>query len=236
MPDTTTKSAYWQGVRNGLPFILVVGPFAVLFGVVASEAGMGLAHIMGFTVMVIAGAAQFAALQLMVEDAAFGLVLLAALAVNLRMAMYSAALLPYLGQAPLWQRALIAYANFDQTYAASVAQYEARPDWSLQQRVHYFFGLATPIVPVWACMTLVGALIGKAIPPEWALDFALPITFLGLVGPALKTPAHIAAAVVSVVAALAFAGFPSGIGLLIAALAAMITGAFVEVRMGRPAP
>lgn len=236
MAKTTEKSTYWEGLRNGLPFVVVVGPFAMLFGVVASEAGMGLAHVMGFTVMVIAGAAQFAALQMIVEDAALGMVLLAALAVNLRMAMYSAALVPYLGSAPLWQRALISYVNFDQTYAASVAKYEVRPLWSVTQRVQFFFGLATPIVPVWIAMTLVGALIGQAIPPEWALDFAVPITFLGLVGPALRTPAHIAAALVSFVVALALAGLPSGIGLLIAALAAMITGAVIETRMGRAAP
>ena len=236
MFKTTEKSTYWEGLRNGLPFVFVVGPFAMLFGVVASEAGMGLAQVMGFTVMVIAGAAQFAALQMIVEDAALGMVLLAALAVNLRMAMYSAALVPYLGSAPLWQRALISYVNFDQTYAASVAKYEVRPLWSVTQRVQFFFGLATPIVPVWIAMTLVGALIGQAIPPEWALDFAVPITFLGLVGPALKTPAHIAAALVSSVVALALAGLPSGTGLLIAALAAMITGAVIETRMGRAVP
>lgn len=233
MTKTTLKSPYWEGLRNGLPFVVVVGPFALLFGVVASEAGMALAHVMGFTVMVIAGAAQFAALQMMVENASLGMVLLAALAVNLRMAMYSAALVPYLGSAPLWQRALISYMNFDQTYAASVARYETSPDWNVTQRAQFFFGLSTPIVPVWIAFTLVGALIGKAIPPEWALDFAVPITFLGLVGPALKTPAHIAAAVVSVVVALALIGLPSGAGLLIAALSAMITGAVVETRMGR---
>ncbi|WP_377509095.1 AzlC family ABC transporter permease [Octadecabacter sp. R77987] len=233
MTKTTLKSPYWEGLRNGLPFVVVVGPFALLFGVVASEAGMALAHVMGFTVMVIAGAAQFAALQMMVENASLGMVLLAALAVNLRMAMYSAALVPYLGSAPLWQRALISYMNFDQTYAASVAKYETSPDWNVTQRAQFFFGLSTPIVPVWIVFTLVGALIGKAIPPEWALDFAVPITFLGLVGPALKTPAHIAAAVVSVVVALALIDLPSGAGLLIAALSAMITGAVVETRMGR---
>ena len=70
------------------------------------DAGLTLAQTIGFTVLVIAGAAQFAAVQLMLDNAAIGFVLLAALAVNLRMAMYSAALVPYLGSAPLWQRAL----------------------------------------------------------------------------------------------------------------------------------
>ena len=41
----------------------------------------------------------------------------ASLAVNLRMAMYSASLVAHLGPARLWQRALVAYLNVDQTYA-----------------------------------------------------------------------------------------------------------------------
>ena len=87
MTTATAKSAYLTGVRDGLPFVFMVVPFAILFGVVAIEAGLSLAQTMGFTVLVIAGAAQFAALQLMLDNAAIGFVLLAALAVNLRMAM-----------------------------------------------------------------------------------------------------------------------------------------------------
>ena len=128
MTVATTKSAYWAGVRDGLPFIVMVVPFALLFGVVGIEAGLSMAQTMSFSVLVIAGASQFAALQLMLENAAIGFVLLAALAVNLRMAMYSAALAPHLGAAPFWQRALVGYLNFDQSYMASIAKYEDNPD------------------------------------------------------------------------------------------------------------
>jgi len=51
----------------------------------------------------------------------------------------------------------------------------------------------------------------------------------------LKSPAHIAAAVVSILLALALAGLPSGSGLLIAALCAMITGVLVETLLERKA-
>lgn len=228
---TSSKAAYLTGIRDGMPFIFVAGPFSMLFGVVAAEAGLTLAQAMGFSIVVIAGAAQFAALQLMVEDASLALVLLAALAVNLRMAMYSASLVPHLGAAPLWQRALVAYVNFDQTYMTSVARYEAAPDMSVSARVAFFLGVSTPLVPVWFGMTAVGALVGTAIPPEYALDFALPITFLAMIGPMLRTLAHIVAALVSMIVGLALVGLPSGMGLLIAAGCAMVAGVWVETRM-----
>lgn len=232
---TSTKSAYLEGVRDGLPFILMAAPFATLFGVIATDAGLTLAQAMGFTVLVIAGAAQFAAVQLMIENASIAFVLLAALAVNLRMAMYSASLVPYLGAAPLWKRAFIAYFNFDQTYITSVARYEAQPEMSLAQRVAYFFGVATPITPFWFGMTLVGILAGKAIPEAWALDFIMPIMFLAMVAPMMKSLAHVAAAGMSVVVALLLVDLPAGTGLLVAAGAAMLTGALVEVWMEKRA-
>ncbi|MFT6271735.1 MAG: putative branched-subunit amino acid permease, partial [Dinoroseobacter sp.] len=101
MPATIPKSAFWLGFRDSAPFVVVVAPFALVFGVIATEAGLNLAEVMGFTFLVIAGAAQLTALQLMTENAPTVVVLVSALAVNLRMAMYSASLAPHLGNAPL---------------------------------------------------------------------------------------------------------------------------------------
>lgn len=228
MIAATAKSVYWMGLRDGLPFVFIVVPFAILFGVVAIDAGLTLAQTLGFTVLVIAGASQFAAVQLMIDNAAIGFVLLAALAVNLRMAMYSAALVPYLGAAPMWQRALISYLNFDQTYMMSMAKYEADPDMSVSNRVTYFLGVSTAIAPLWCVATLVGAVVGAAIPEALSLDFILPIAFLSMVAPMLRTVAHLAAAIVSIIVSMALIGLPSGSGLLVAAICAMSTGVMVE--------
>lgn len=227
-PLSTSGAAYWRGMRDGAPFVLVVIPFSLLFGVLATESGLTLAQGMGFNVIVVAGAAQFIAVSLMAENAPMAVVIATALAVNLRMAMYSAALVPHLGAAPLWKRAIIAYMNVDQTYAASVLEYERRPGMTLSQKLAFFFGVATPIMPTWYAFALIGAVAGASIPPAFALDFALPITFLALIAPMLKTLAHVAAAVTSILAALALAWVPSGLGLLIAAGCAMAVGAGIE--------
>ncbi len=227
--STPTKSAYWQGLRDGAPFILVVTPFAMLFGVSASEAGLPLAEVMSFSFLVIAGAAQFAALQMMTENAPVLVVLATALAVNLRMAMYSAALTPHLGHAPLWKRAVMAYFIVDQTYALSTLRYEREPALSLSARVAYFAGTASPVCLPWYAATWVGAEVGARIPPEFALDFALPITFLAMIAPMLRTAAHVAAALTSILLALGLAFLPYNMGLMTAALAALIVGAQVEL-------
>ncbi|MEM0948784.1 MAG: AzlC family ABC transporter permease [Pseudomonadota bacterium] len=233
MTSSRPKSSYWRGARDGLPFMLVVTPFSAVFGVIAVESGLSVGETIGFSTVVVAGAAQFAALQMMVEGAPFLIVLLTALAVNLRMAMYSASLAPHLGAAPLWQRGLVAYLNFDNTYALSIARYEDHPTMTVAEKFSYFMGVASPIVPMWVAGTIAGAVAGARIPEAWSLDFAVPITFLALTALMLRTRAHWAAACVSVVVALVLRGLPLNTGLLIAAIAAMCTGAIVETKDGR---
>lgn len=233
MTTSTVKSAYMRGVRDGFPFLFVVSPFAMLFGVVATEAGLNVFESLTFSLAVIAGAAQFTAIQLMQDGAPTIVVLASALAVNLRMAMYSAHLTPHLGAAPLWVRGWIAYFLVDQTYAMSVGEFERVPDMTLSEKIAYFFGTASPVCPFWYIMTVVGALLGNAIPGSMALDFAVPITFIALTMPMLRTPAHVIAAVVSVITALLTVSVPYNLGLIISGVAGMLAGAQAELMLGR---
>lgn len=226
-----TRQAYWLGVREGLPFVLVILPFGLLFGVVAAEAGLNLLEAVSFSVLVIAGAAQFTALQLLSDQAPALIALVSALAVNLRMAMYSATMAAHIGGAPLWKRAIAAYVLVDQTFAAASLRYEREPAWGHAEKTAYFFGAASPIYLPWLGATMAGALLGSTIPESLALDFALPITFLAMIGPMLRTLPHVIAAGVAVTLALLLAGMPYNLGLLVAGLAGMAAGAEAERRL-----
>lgn len=233
MSGAIAKSYYWAGFREGVPFLLVIVPFGLLFGVVATEAGFTSVQTMAFSSVVFAGAAQFAALQLMAEDAPILIVIATALAVNLRMAMYSASLSIWMGDAPLWQRALVAYVNVDQSYAVSINRFEDQPDLTISQRIAFFFGAVTPVCPMWVVATGFGIWIGDGIPEWMALDFAVPICFLAIIAPMMRTLAHMLAAVTSIVLALSLAFLPYNLGLLGAAMVAMIVGAQVELWMAK---
>lgn len=229
MTFTTTKSAYWSGFRDGAPQILVAAPFAVLFGLVASEAGLNLFEVMAFSLVVIAGAAQFTALELMQSEAPTFIVLISALAVNLRVAMYSAAITPYLGKAPIWQRALISYMLVDQSYALSHAKFETVPDMSVPQRVAYFFGSCTLVISAWFIFSYFGATLGTQFPANIPIDFALPIAFLSMVAPMIRSLPHLAAAIVAIVVSLVCISVPYSLGLIIAGLSGMAVGSHTEV-------
>lgn len=235
MAITTTKSLFWKGLRDSLPFLLVASPFGLLFGVLAAEAGLNVFEALAFSLAVFAGAAQFTALQLLQENAPLLIVIASALAVNLRMAMYSASLTPYLGDSPLWQRAFAAYLTVDQSYALSIVKFENEPDLTIPQRMGYFFGSCSIIAPSWMTATVIGALLGAQIPASWGLDFVLPLAFLAMIGPMLRTPAHVVACLVATATAIPATLMPHNLGLVVAGLAGMIAGAQAELWFERAA-
>lgn len=159
-----------------------------------------------------------------------------ALAVNLRLALYSASLAPHLGPLPLWKRATVAFLLTDQTFGASLRGYEAEPRISPSARFAFYLGVALPVCGPWVLATWARAVAGRAIPDWLALDFAVPITFIALIAPALRDLAHVAAALTAVVAALALSGLPYSSGLLVAALLGMGAGALVEPGASGPQP
>ena len=231
MTDASATSSFWRGLRDGLPFLIIVVPFAMLFGVLATESGLSVFETMSFSVVVIAGAAQFTALQLLNDNAPAVVALLSALAVNMRMAMYSASITPHLGALPFWKRAIVAYFLVDQTYASSVLDYERHPDQTPAQKFAYFLGVMIPICPPWYAATLAGAWAGEVISTDSGLDFALPIAFIAIIAPALRTPAHRIAATAAAVLALAFVWLPFNLGLIVGGIGGMIAGAEAERRL-----
>ena len=229
MINNPSRSYFWQGYRDCSPFILIVAPFGLLFGVVATEAGLNLIETMTMTILVIAGAAQFTALALLEDQAPTFIVIIASLAVNLRMAMYSAALVPHFGKASLFKRLLASYFMVDQTFAVAIKKYNSDPTLTLHQKLVYYFGCATAVCPFWYGFSLLGALLGDSIPSSYSLDFAIPICFIALTAPMLKSLPHIVSALVSIAVALLLAWMPYNLWLIIAAIAAMMAGSQTEL-------
>ncbi|MDU8927056.1 AzlC family ABC transporter permease [Alisedimentitalea sp. MJ-SS2] len=231
----SNRRVFWHGFLDCAPFTIIVVPYAMLFGVVARDAGLAVYEVMAMSVIVIAGASQFTAVALMQEQAPVIVILLAALAVNLRMAMYSAALAPHLGHLRLWARAVLAYMMVDQSFALSVRKYAQVPDMTPAAKAAYYFGALTAVAPLWYICTFVGAVIGQAIPPIFALEFAVPVCFIAMTAPMLHSLPHVVAAFVSVLAAMLFQWMPYNLWLIAAGLLAMMAGAQAEFHLKRKA-
>lgn len=227
--------AFRRGVVAGAPMLVGIAPFGLMFGALAVQAGMDVAQAMAMTVIVVAGASQLAAVQLMADHAPAWLAILTGAVVNLRMAMYSAVMAKDWGAAPLGVRAGAAFFLHDATFALAVREHAARPADPWPERLGFAFGVGVVTVTGWLAGSYAGAVAG-AQAPEWlGLEAAAPLMFLAIVAPLLRTAPFAAAALVASVAAVALSPLPLGLGLIPAAALGVLAGAGVEAALARRA-
>ncbi len=221
-----SAASFWAGVRAELPLLVGVFPFGMIYGASALEAGLSPAAAQLMSSIVFAGSAQFATAQL-VHDAAPAVVIVVTIAmINLRHMLYSASMAPYVrGLSARW-KSLLAYLLTDECYAATVSHYQAQGTTSTS---HWFFlGAGLALWSTWQVSTALGIYFGAVIPTSWPLDFALPLTFIAMVIPALRDrPAVAAAASAGGVALLAYA-LPYKLGFIVAALFGVGLGMLLE--------
>ena len=102
-------------------------------------------------------------------------------------------------------------------------------------KVAYYFGCMALICPFWYGFTLMGALVGQAIPTAFSLDFAAPVCFIALTAPLVRSGPRVIAALVAGITALAFAWVPWSLGLLVAAALGVFVGGQAEIFLARRA-
>ncbi|MCL4529166.1 MAG: AzlC family ABC transporter permease [Chloroflexi bacterium] len=223
-----TLKSFWAGVRAEFPLLVGVFPFGLIYGALALESGLSAAPAQMMSSIVFAGSSQFVAAQL-VHDAAPGLVIVLTIAViNLRHMLYSASIAPYLEKlSPRW-KTLLAYLLTDEAYAATIIHYENE---GLTLTSHWFFlGAGFSLWFTWQVSSAFGIFLGTAIPTTWPLDFALPLTFIAMVMPVLKDYPVVAAALSAGAVALVANSLPFKLGLILAALAGIFIGTYLENR------
>ncbi|MEM6623496.1 MAG: AzlC family ABC transporter permease [Pseudomonadota bacterium] len=232
-PQTTARrAAFWRGFAATLPLQVATIPFGLFFGIVAVETGLDLAQIVGFTVIVLAGASSLVAMELIQEQAPALIVILAGAMVNLRMAMYSAALVPHwegVGSGPRWAAG---YFLNDQTYTIALKAYEDGRLPSRPEKLAYFFGSGCCCIPGWCLSVFAGVALGAQVPPEWGLEMAAPALFLALSAPLIRTPAHMIACTAAVLAALPATALPQGIGVIAASVVGILAGMLAKRVLG----
>jgi len=217
---------FWAGVRSEFPLLIGVFPFGLIYGVLALGAGLSTSAAQMMSSIIFAGSAQFIAAQLFHESVPGFVIILTIAVVNLRHMLYSASLAPYL--APLSRRwkALLSYLLTDEAYAPTIIHYE---EHGVGRFGHWFLlGAGVSLWFTWQVSTAIGIFLGSAIPESWSLDFALPLTFIAMVMPVLKTrPSILAAMSAGIVALLAYS-FPYKLGLILAALVGITVGTLLE--------
>ena len=245
---TSARREFLAGCRDEAPLLLGVAPFGMIYGIAALAAGVPAWLAQLASAIVFAGAAQLVIVQMLTAGAGFIPIALTSGLLNLRHVLYSASMAEYVRHLPRRWRLLLAYVLTDEAYAVAVLRYQQRHAGEADQAEHtdsgtpaadatadlrhwYFLGAGFTLWAGWQLSTAAGLLFGATIPPEWELDFAVPLTFIALLTLLLRERAGQAAALVAGLGALAFAALPYKLGLVAAIVLGLAAGAWTVRRL-----
>lgn len=224
----SSRQAFWAGVRETLPLVIGAIPFGILFGALGVASGLSAAGTQAMSTFVFAGSAQFIALGLVADGAGVPLIVFTTLVVNARHMLYGVSLAPFLRRLPQRWLAPSGFALTDETFVVTVTRYQK--GMPAAERPWFFLGSALFMYTNWQLCTFIGLQAGQAIPDplSWGLDFAMIVTFIGMLIPLIQGRAVVFAVLVSAGTALAANPLPHRLGLLAAALAGVIAGVVAE--------
>ncbi len=214
----TPRREFLAGVQAELPILLGVIPFGMIYGVLALSAGIPPAAAQAMSAVLFAGSSQFITAQLVGHGTPALVIILTAAIVNLRHALYSASVAPYVQKLRPGWKWLLAYLLTDEAYAVTITRYQRRDQAPTPAHAHwYFLGAGLALWSTWQISTAVGIFIGAQVPESWSLDFTLSLTFIALVVPNLKDRPGVAAALAAGLVAVAASALPYKLGLVLAA-------------------
>ena len=220
---------FFAGVRDTLPMLVGAAPFGLIFGTLAIATGLPVWFTLALSACVFAGSSQFIAVSLIGSGTALPVIWLTTFVVNLRHALYSATLLPYVRELPPRWRWALAFWLTDETFA--VVESRLRQQGSVEQGAWYWLGSSLAMYGNWQFWTLAGVLLGRSVPglSSLGLDFAMVATFAAIVAPQLRQRPTLAAALVAGAIALLARDLPYKLGLILAALLGVGTGVAMEI-------
>jgi len=224
----SARSTYLSGLRDVSPVLLGVLPFGIVAGVAAIGVGMSKTLAIMTSAIALAGASQLAALDLMEKGAPIVIVIATALVVNLRMAMYSASIAPHFAPLSGRWKGFLSYFLTDQAYAVSVTRYDKGIE-DINKK-WYYLGTATGLLGTWMVGTVIGVTLGSIVPVSWSLDFAVPLTFIALLAPAIKDRATMVSALSAGIMAPIAMALPLQTGIIAASITGIVAGYLFEDR------
>lgn len=237
MPQSTPPTPchqFWAGVRAELPIVVGVVPFALIFGVLSTTAGLPPLVAWSTSSIIFAGSAQFLALPLFAQGTPAAILILTTLIINLRHLLYSAALAPYTQPLSKWWKVVLSYLLTDEAFVPTVLNYRD-PRQPAGHKHWFWLGAGLTLWLTWQTVTALGILLGQQLPAGLGLEFTLSLTFIGMIVPTLKKWPEIGAAVSAGLIAVFTAGLPYRLNLMVAAVVGIAVGLLLDL-LQRPLP
>lgn len=231
MYRTRKSELFFRGIADLLPLHLGVLPFGLVFGVLGLASGLSELETILMSSLVFGGASQVVFAQLWGAGTAPWIVGGSVSIINLRHILYSATFANHIRSLPLGWRIILGYLLTDEAFAVSSKYFKSdAPD----PEAHYhLLGSGFTLWFGWQIATILGVFLGTTLPDNWQLGFAIPLTFIALVIPNLRTVPHVVSVLVAGATAILCQDFPWNSWLIFAAFTGIIAGWFTSFLMSK---
>ena len=221
LSDDGARSMFLEGVRDSLPVQLGNILFGIIIGVTAVEIGFTTIEIVLMSAVTFAGTAQLAAIFLMAEQVHIGIVVLTAILINARFAIYSASLAPHFESYSGLRKALYSFFIVDPAFALSIPKFQ---DPQLDQSHWYYLGSGVSLWFGFVTGIAAGAGLNIETPDAFPVELVLPLILIAVLFPVIKDRPSVATAVVAGGVAIVAAPLDYNLGLLVSVFCGLVAG------------
>lgn len=218
------------GARTGftafLPLSVGLIPWGMVVGMAMTGIGLTPVQAMGMNLIVFAGTAQLGTLPLIGDQAPLWLIVLTALALNLRFVIFSAAIAPGFRGIGTGARWLSGHLLTDGVFATCLERLhrENDPHW----RLGYYLAPCVWSWLLWQCSALVGVHAAHIVPKHWSLEFMATIALIVLLVPMAKVRPMLVAALAGGIGATLLRSLPLRLGVVVAICVGIAAGFAAE--------
>lgn len=223
------KKYILEGVIKTFPLTLAASPVGFIYGALAQASELSAAAALAMSIFVYAGSAQFIAIGLIAAGSPLLVIILTTFVVNLRHLLYAAAIKDAVQAYSKGWRLVFGFGLTDETYAAIVSRYGQNVAAHAETQTSFawfYLGSWLSMYLNWIGWTALGLVAGNQFPEIKTLgfDFAMVVTFVGIVIPLIRSKPYVVAAVTAGACSLLLLAMPYSLGLLFAACAGIAAG------------
>ncbi len=222
------QAAFREALKVSAATMPGIFAWGLVSGMAMVKSGLTLWQALGMSFFVFAGSAQLAALPLIAAGAPVWVIFVTALMVNLRFVIFAAVVGPHFAHLKWYQRLWYGYFNADIAMGFFPRRFPNNTVHQPVGKIGYYTGICYSNWIVWQSSAVIGILLASQIPKSWGVGFAGTLALLAVLIPMTINRAALGGVIASGVVAVAAAGLPYRLGLLIGVVAGMIVAMLID--------
>jgi len=229
---TASGSAGRAAIDDTMPFALALIPFGLAVGAASAAAGLSGTTALFGAIVLLAGAAQLAAIEVLGSGGSVLSAVLVVGLVNLRFVFYGAGVASWFDTLPLRRRLLLAFPIVDQTFMLCQQRFENELDLVWRQR--YYLTATALLGGTFVGCQVIAYRLGSTLPDGLGLHLAAPLTFAGMLMNSLKGRGDVVAGTIAASIVVAGSSILGPLGLPLGIMAGVSAGALTSTKHTTP--